>query len=64
MPDAIDAARRLIESRLAEIEEETRRLERAVAGLSGRSGSGRRRGRPRKRSTGAGSAPPKSSRGA
>jgi hypothetical protein len=41
MPDPIDDARRLIETRLAEIEAEARRLERAVASLG--EGSGRRR---------------------
>jgi hypothetical protein len=44
MPDPIDDARKLIESRLAEIEAEARRLERAVASLG--EGSGRRRRRP------------------
>jgi hypothetical protein len=45
----IDDARRLIESRLAEIEAEARRLERAVASLGEGSPSRRRRpGRPRK----------------
>jgi hypothetical protein len=46
MPDHIDRARRLIESRLAEIDTEARQLERAVAGMG--EGSVRRRGRPRR----------------
>jgi hypothetical protein len=46
MPDHIDRARRLIESRLAEIDTEAGQLERAVAGMG--EGSVRRRGRPRR----------------
>jgi hypothetical protein len=48
MPDALTDARRLIESRLAEIETEAKRLERAVAGMGEKSP---RRGRPSKRSS-------------
>jgi hypothetical protein len=45
----LDEARQLIESRLAEIETEAVRLERAVASLGeGRARQGRRPGRPTK----------------
>lgn len=49
MPDHIRDARRLIETRLAEIEAEARSLERAVVSLEKGSGSPQRRpGRPSK----------------
>ena len=49
MPDVLDEARKLIESRLAEIEAETNKLERAVASLGEGSVTPRRgRGRPKK----------------
>jgi hypothetical protein len=48
--ETIDQARRLIESRLAEIEAEARELERAVASLGGKSTSPRGR-RPGKAAT-------------
>jgi hypothetical protein len=41
--ETIDQARRLIESRLAEIETEARRLERAIASLGGKSTNSRGR---------------------
>jgi hypothetical protein len=55
----IDDARRLIESRLAEIEAEARRLERAVVSLGEGSPSRRRHsGRPRRSEAKADPAPP------
>lgn len=57
--EVLDAARRLVEGRLAELEEERKGLERALAELGGKA-PGRGRGRPRgrnatvKASTGAG----------
>ena len=59
MPDALDDARRLIEARLAEIEPEARRLERAIAILGEGSPSRRRRpGRPRTSEAKSAPAPP------
>jgi hypothetical protein len=47
VPDTIEDARRLIESRLAELQAEARQLERALASLGEGSGPSRRRpGRP------------------
>jgi sugar-specific transcriptional regulator TrmB len=43
--NVLDDARDLVKKRLAELEDEVRRLERALAQLGGR--AGRRRGRPR-----------------
>lgn len=54
MPDTIDDARQMIESRLAELEAEARRLERALSHLRG-DGDGRRPGRRRERKAGAAS---------
>jgi hypothetical protein len=61
MPDVLDDARALIESRLAEIETEARRLERAVASLGEGSAPARRgSGRPPNSAT---AAPSRSRRG-
>jgi len=59
VPDTIDAARRMIESRLAEIVAETEQLERALTHLGEGSprGPGRRRGTPK--TTVAALAPPR-----
>jgi hypothetical protein len=63
MPNPIDDARNLIQSRLADLEDEADRLERALAGLGERSGQGGRRpGRPGKRAAAAASVPPKPKR--
>jgi hypothetical protein len=59
MPDPIADARNLIQSRLAEIDAETRRLERAVASLGEGSGRGRRRGRSPKATAASPSPKPK-----
>lgn len=62
--NALDEARELVKKRLAELDDERRRLERALAELGGRAtGIGRRPGRP-KGSTAKASAPsaPKKSR--
>ena len=61
MPNTIDDARNLIQSRLADLDAEAKRLERALAGLGEGSGRSRRPGRPR-RSAAATSAPPKPKR--
>ena len=46
MPDFLDSARRDIESRLSDLRDETKRLEKALDALRGQvTGSGRRRGR-------------------
>jgi len=45
--NTLDEARGLVERRLAELEEEKKRLERALADLSGGKGGRRRAGRPR-----------------
>jgi hypothetical protein len=58
MPDHIDRARQLIESRLADLDAEAESLERALASLLGEgAGAKRRPGRPRKRASVA-AAPP------
>jgi type II secretory pathway component HofQ len=63
MPEPLDAARNLIQSRLADLDAEAKRLERALAGLGeGRAPRSRRPGRPRKRAAAATSAPPKPKR--
>ena len=54
--NVLDEARGLVEKRLAELEDEKRRLERALADLSGGGGGRRRPGRPRGSRTGTGSA--------
>lgn len=51
MPDTIDDARRMIESRIAEIETEARQLEPALAHLVGSQGTGPRRRRARGKGT-------------
>jgi hypothetical protein len=61
MPDHIDDARQLIQSRLAEIDAEAKRLERAVASLGEGTVRKRRRGRPQG-SAPALAAPPKRKR--
>jgi DNA-binding transcriptional ArsR family regulator len=61
MPDVLDDARALIESRLAEIEAEAGRIERALAGL-GEGSAAPRRG-PGRPPSSAASAPSKSRRG-
>lgn len=46
MPDFLDSARRDIESRLSDLRDETKRLEKALDALRGQvTGNGRRRGR-------------------
>jgi predicted Rossmann fold nucleotide-binding protein DprA/Smf involved in DNA uptake len=45
--NVLDEARSLVEKRLAELEDEKKRLERALADLSGGASSRRRPGRPR-----------------
>ena len=60
MSNAIDDARQLIRSRLAELDAEAKSLERALASLGQGERPGRRRlGRPRKRAAAATSAPAK-----
>jgi hypothetical protein len=49
MPDPIEGARKLIASRLAELDSEAKQLERALVGLGEGSAPRRRVGRPRKR---------------
>jgi hypothetical protein len=52
VPDAIETARTLIESRLAEIDDEAKQFEQAPVGHGRRSNGGRRRGvRPRRPAT-------------
>jgi hypothetical protein len=51
LPDTIDNARQLIQSRLAELEAEAKSLERALASLGEGVGGKRRPGRPRKRAS-------------
>jgi hypothetical protein len=58
LPDALDDARQLIQSRLADLDVEARQLERALVGLGEGSGPRRRRpGRPAKRVSAEASAP-------
>jgi sugar-specific transcriptional regulator TrmB len=61
--NVLDEARQLVERRLADLEEERKRLERALAELGGkattRRGPGRPRGSSKKSSTTTGSAPRK-----
>ncbi len=57
MPDTIDNARRLIQSRLTDLDAEAKQLERALASLGEGAGAKRRPGRPRKRASVA-AAPP------
>ena len=55
MADTLDKARSLIEQRLSEIDDERKRLERALADLGGkRRGPGRPRGSTNRRSSGGG----------
>ena len=49
MPDTIDSARQLIQSRLADLDAEAKSLERALASLGEGVSTKRRPGRPRKR---------------
>lgn len=51
MPDAIDRARSVIQSRLAELNAEARDLERALVSLGERPAPRRRRGRPKRAAT-------------
>ncbi len=62
MPDVLADARNLIQSRLAALDAEAKRLKRALAGLGEGNASKRRPGRPRKRATAATSAPAKPKR--
>lgn len=54
--NVLDEARSLVEKRLAELEDEKRRLERALADLSGGESGRRRPGRPRGSRSAAGAA--------
>jgi sugar-specific transcriptional regulator TrmB len=56
--NALDEARDLVQKRLAELNEERRRLERALAELGGKA-TGRRPGRPKGSTSSSGSAAPK-----
>ena len=62
MPDALDDARSLIQSRLTDLDAEAKSLERALVSLGEGSAPKRRPGRPRKRAVAATSAPPKPKR--
>lgn len=62
MSKAIDDARQLIQSRLADIDGEARQLRRALASMGERGGRRRRPGRPLKRAGAAGSPPAKPKR--
>jgi MarR family len=63
VPNPIDDARQLIQSRLADLDAEAKSLERALAGLGeGHAPRTRRTGRPRKRAIAATSARPKPKR--
>lgn len=57
--NTLDEARGLVERRLAELEDEKKRLERALADLSGGKGGRRRAGRPRGSSSSKAAAPRK-----
>jgi hypothetical protein len=59
---AIDAARKLIQSRLAELDAEARDLERALASLGELSAPRRRRGRPKKAAAAPTKAKPRAAR--
>jgi hypothetical protein len=61
MPDTIDRARALIQSRLAELDAEAKRLESALASL-GEGPARRRRGRPKKTAAAAAKSKPRASR--
>jgi hypothetical protein len=63
VPDPIDDARQLIRARLADLDAETRQLERALVGLGeGHAPRSRRRDRPRKHAAATPSTPPKPKR--
>jgi hypothetical protein len=62
LPDAINDARTLIQSRLAELDAEARDLERVLASLGERDGPRRRPGRPKKAAAAPAKIKPRASR--
>jgi hypothetical protein len=62
LPEAIDRARTLIQTRLAELNAEARDLERALASLGERATPRRRPGRPKKAATTPAKAKPRAAR--
>ena len=62
MPDTIDRARSVIQSRLTELAAEAKDLERALASLGEKATPRRRRGRPKKSATAPATAKPRARR--